>query len=226
MLKNIKNMNRIFNYLRENPRLFIGILVLYYTVGLALFIIPATRSLFSRLTPLSLILSFSAVLIFQKTWNWKTGVAFITVFLVSILVEMVGVHTGVLFGHYQYGSALGPKILDTPVIIGLNWLMLIYCTSAIVQKVAISKTGRILLGSVLMVAYDGVLEYVAPVTDMWAWETRYPGFRNFGMWFLLSVVFHILFQLLGLRIDNKPARYLFLIHFLLFVCLALYIATS
>jgi hypothetical protein len=37
------------------------------------------------------------------------------------------------------------------------------------------------------------------------------------MWFLLSLAFHALFQLLGLGIDNKPARFLFIIQWL-FLC--------
>jgi putative membrane protein len=57
---------------------------------------------------------------------------------------------------------------------------------------------------------------------MWSWETPYPGIRNFAMWFLMALVFHTLFQSLDLRIVNKPARYLFLIQFLFFACIAIY----
>ncbi len=37
-----------------------------------------------------------------------------------------------------------------------------------------------------MVGYDLILEYVAPVMNMWSWDTPYPGIRNFIMWFLLA----------------------------------------
>jgi len=126
------------------------------------------------------------------------------------------VNKGTLFGRYYYGNALGIKILDTPILIGLNWLILVYCTSAIVNHFAKKKITRIFLGALLMVAYDVLLEYVAPAMDMWSWETRYPGIRNFVMWFLTALVFHVLFQLLDLKIENKPARYLFLIQILFF----------
>jgi uncharacterized membrane protein len=215
-------MDQIINKIRNKPQQVVAVLILYFAVGLGLFMIPATRILFSRLTPLSLIMSFAAVLVFQITWNWKLSLAFILVFLSAILVELIGVQTGLLFGSYQYGDVLGPKVYDTPFIIGLNWLILIYCTSAIMNKLTGRKWISILMGSGLMVVYDLVLEYVAPVMDMWSWETRYPGFRNFGMWFLVSVAFHSLFQLLGLNIENKPARFLFLIQLLFFCGISIY----
>ena len=212
--------------LGHRGNLITGLLIIYYTVGMGLFLIPVTRPLFKQLTPLSLIMSFGAVLILQKHWPGKLILAFFAVFIVSIITEMIGVRTGILFGAYTYGEALGIKILDTPIVIGLNWLFLVYCTAAIAGSTRLSKTGRILLGAGLMVAYDGVLEYVAPVTGMWYWENPYPGFRNFLMWFLLSSLFHTLFQMLDLNIENKPARYLFLIQFIFFCGIAVQAALA
>lgn len=212
----------LLEQVRSRPKLVIAFFILYYGVGLGLFMIPDTRQLFSLLTPLTLVLTFTMIMVFHKTWKWKTLFAFVIVFLFAILIEIAGVQTGILFGSYEYGDALGIKVSDTPVIIGLNWLFLIYCTSAIVNSISIPRIARILVGSGLMVAYDLVLEYVAPLTDMWSWETSYPGIRNFGMWFLVSLAFHSLFQWLDLRITNKPATYLFLIQFLFFAIIALY----
>lgn len=217
-------MNKLLQRIRSNPNLLIRILVLYYIVGIVLFLVEGTRSIFVSLTPLSLIMSFLVVLVFQPSWSQRLGVAFLTVFLTAIFVEIVGVQTGVLFGEYSYGKALGIKILDTPVMIGLNWLILIYCTSAIVNHLFSNRISRILLGAGLMVVYDLVLEYLAPVMDMWSWRTSYPGFRNFFMWFLVSLVFHSLFQWLNLNIENRLARFLFLIQFLFFCGIAIYIS--
>jgi putative membrane protein len=205
------------------PHILIALLILFYAVGTGLFLIHDTRPLFKLLTPFSLILSFSAVLLMQKEWSWKLVTAFMVVFLASLLIEIIGVRTGLLFGAYEYGNALGIKVLDTPILIGLNWLLLIYCTSALVNHYPLSRTGRIFFGAGLMVVYDLVLEYVAPVMGMWSWENRYPGPRNFFMWFLVSLVFHSLFQRLGLTIENKPARFLFLIQFLFFCGIAMHI---
>jgi putative membrane protein len=206
--------------LRQKPQLLIGILILYYCVGILLYLIDGTRTLFSLLTPWSLILSFSAVMIFQKGFSVKLGVAFAVVFTFTLLIEIIGVNTGILFGNYEYGPAFGPKILSTPILIGLNWLILIYCSAAIVNHHFTHKITRVISGSLLMVAYDLILEYVAPVMDMWSWDAPYPGIRNFLMWFVVAMVLHLLFQRLGLSINNKPARYLFFIQILFFCVIA------
>ena len=59
--------------IRKKPNVLIGILILYFTVGILLFSLERTRPLFSTLTPWSLMLSFAAILIFQKEWSLKTG---------------------------------------------------------------------------------------------------------------------------------------------------------
>ena len=203
------------------PNLLIGIFLIYYLVGTALFMMDWSRALFQVLTPLSLVLSFAAVLVFQKEWSVKLGIAFIVTFVSSLIIEMIGVHTGVLFGNYSYGSSLGPKIFHTPLLIGLNWLFLVYGSAAIVNHHFKNRFIKVLLGALIMVAYDVILEYVAPAMDMWSWDTSYPGIRNFLMWFLISFALHLLFQLLRLRIENKPARYLIIIQFGFFCLIAL-----
>lgn len=209
--------------IRQQPRLIIGILILYFSVGIILYLMEISRALFTLLTPWSLLLSFGVVLLFQKEWSIKLGLVFGLVFASSLFIEIIGVSTGVLFGNYIYGPALGPKILDAPLLIGLNWLILVYCTEAIVNHHFSQRSVKILAGSLLMLAYDFILEFVAPHMHMWSWDSTYPGLRNFLMWFFLALLYHILFQYSGLRITNKPARYLFLIQFLFFCALAVII---
>lgn len=211
----------ILNPFFRKSHLLISFLILFYSVGILLFLIGGTRSLFILLTPYSLILSFGAVLVFQKEISGKLAIAFLVVFAGTLIIEIIGVNTGVLFGNYVYGNALGIMIFNTPILIGLNWLILIYCTAAIVNHFFKKKVTKIFLGSFMMVGYDLLLEYVAPVMQMWTWDTRYPGIRNFMMWFIVAMVLHIFFQAINLRIENKPARYLFLIQILFFCIIAL-----
>jgi len=216
----------MFKELRQRPQLVIAFLILFYTVGLFMFFFNATRPWFSTLTPFSLVLSFALVLVYQPYWTRRYVLVYILVFLSTFATEIIGVKTGMLFGHYIYGSALGFKIFDTPILIGINWLLLIYCTEAIAQYFFSSKPVIIIAGALMMVGYDAVLEYVAPVTDMWSWDRPYPGLRNFLMWFLISLAFHAVFQWFDLKIENKPARYLFLFQFLFFCIIALFAITT
>lgn len=109
------------------------ILLWVYGVGLAGMLLPFSREIFITITPLNLI--FAALFLFYGRWPARrvllTGLA---VFVASFLVEAAGVNTGKIFGYYSYGSALGPKLWNTPVIIGLNWFVLIYCTNVISRQ--------------------------------------------------------------------------------------------
>ncbi len=109
------------------------ILLWVYGVGLVGMLLPFSRELFITITPLNLI--FAALFLFYGRWPARrvllTG---LVVFAASFLVEAVGVNSGKIFGSYSYGSALGPRLWNTPLIIGLNWFVLIYCTNVISRQ--------------------------------------------------------------------------------------------
>ena len=106
------------------------ILLWVYGVGLAGMLLPFSRELFMMITPLNLL--FATLFLF---WGrWPAGRVIVTGFFIAIasfFVEALGVNTGRIFGAYSYGRTLGPALLNTPLIIGLNWFLLIYCTNVI-----------------------------------------------------------------------------------------------
>jgi len=67
-------------------------------------------------------------------------------------VEVLGVKTELIFGSYHYGESLGYKWLSVPLLIGVNWCMLLYCTSQLSKfKNFIINA---LFGAALMVVLD------------------------------------------------------------------------
>lgn len=59
--------------------------------------------------------------------GWKCALVFFAItVVVSTVVEMVGVHTGVIFGQYQYTSLIGVKVLDVPLEVPFSWFMMLY----------------------------------------------------------------------------------------------------
>lgn len=194
----------------------------FYAVGLLLFMMPLTRPLFVHITALAILLVLVAVFYHHKRWDFKTVCLFALVAVSSFLIEAKGVASGELFGNYQYDSGLGVKLFHTPLIIGLNWLFLVYASSSIARQVTNRALYRILLGALLMVAYDTVLELAAPPMDMWHFDTFYPPMANFIMWFVISCLFHTLFVVFKIETDNTPARALFGIQILFFAIIGLY----
>ncbi len=201
-------------------------LILFYLVGIVGFIIPATRALFSTLTPFALLLSAGFLAALHKPhFTINLLIIFILIFVLSFFAEMIGVQTGLLFGHYTYGNGLGPKILGTPIIIGLNWLMLVYCTRIIAGYIFNPAALKILFASLLMVAYDVILEKAAPLLNMWRWKGGIVPVQNYIAWFVLALLFHIMLNRAGVRISNKLALPVFVIQALFFVILIFFYRT-
>jgi len=203
---------------RELPMNFIR----FYSVGLLLFIIPFTRELFISITALSLLLVIGIVLYYHREWNVKTVLLFLFIVCASFLLEMAGTATGEIFGVYFYERGLGFKINGTPLIIGLNWLFLVYASHDIANRISGNAFIRILLGASLMILYDILLEWVAPYMQMWHFDSGYPPLQNFIVWFITAFILHSGFEILRIRTDNKPARMLFIIQAGFFVCIGVF----
>jgi putative membrane protein len=196
-------------------------------VGIAGFLFPSTRHIFNRLTPLALLLSAGFLIWFhQPKFTKKMLVVFGIIFIFSFLVEAIGVKTGLIFGEYIYGNGLGLKLFETPLMIGLNWLMLIYCTQIIAERISEDQTIRLFFAPFLMVIYDLVLEQAAPLLGMWSWAGGKIPVQNYVAWYLLAFLFHLLLQKTKTEFLNKMAIPVFVIQFLFFVVLVLYFLLS
>ncbi len=193
--------------------------VVYYLVGLAGLSIPHTREIFTRLVPVSILLSTAILLFFHRQWRRSDGAVLLLIAITGYLIEVLGVLTGHVFGSYAYGATLGPKVFETPLIIGINWMMLIYCVFAIMEPARLFWPLKVLSGAVLMVAYDVVLEPVAIRLDMWNWAGGEIPLQNYQAWFIISVIFLSFMQLAGVRTHNRAAPWLFGIQFLFFLLL-------
>jgi len=212
--------------LNQNTDKIVQIFIpVFYAVGLAGFLIPLSYSYFEKLIPLVLILSFILLVIYhpKQSSNRSSILVFTGIYISGWIVEMIGVNTGIIFGEYSYGPNLGLKILNTPVIIGLNWLILVYITSSMFEKINIHTNYKILLASVSMLAYDIVLEQVAPLTGMWNWHEGNIPDRNYMAWFVIALIFHTLLKTVGIKTENAVSKNLYISQFVFFLMLAIFI---
>jgi putative membrane protein len=193
---------------------------IFYMVGVLGLSFPETRPLFIRLVPFALILGFAGVLLFHEAkWEWKTFTAFVLVYISGFVIESIGVNTGLIFGEYIYGKTLGYQIFETPLIIGMNWLFLVYVSSSLTERINSGKFISILLPPVLMVVYDLVLERVAPDLGMWNWNNEVIPLQNYIAWFVIAFLFVLVFRLFSIKTSNKIAPLIFILQFLFFLSL-------
>lgn len=203
-------INKINSYFLSRGKNVKEFIIILYVVGIFGTAIPNTRDIFIILTPFVLLISLFILINFHTSEaGIKIWLIFGAIFIASYLIEVAGVNTGSVFGTYSYGKGLGFKVMDTPLLIGLNWVLLVYCTSAIFDRLRSNSIIKILGASMLMVVYDIIMEQVAPHMDMWSFEGENVPLRNYISWFALAIIFHSVTRLAGIRITNKFAPLVF-----------------
>ncbi|MDX9748227.1 MAG: carotenoid biosynthesis protein [Paludibacter sp.] len=206
----------------RNPGYVSVILLIFYSVGIAGMVWEVSRPYFIHLTPFALLLSLGFLMINHLTKpGFKELTAVVIIYLTGYFIEVIGVNTGLIFGEYVYGAGLGPKLLATPLMIGINWLMLVYLTAAFFQSLSLKPLFVVLLGATTMLIYDLVLEQIAPVIDLWSWAGDKVPFQNYVSWWLIAVLMHSLVAVLRIKLSNRVAMPVFIAQFLFFVILLL-----
>lgn len=212
-----------------------AIALLVHISGLAGILSPLDN-VFIKATPLNLLLMFF-LLVFTHHHLNRQFVWFATAcFFVGFVAEVVGVNTGILFGTYTYGQVLGPKVLNVPLIIAINWFIVVYtvgvCTAAIenypvLQKVTKSYPGTwlgvtsIVTGAVVATTFDFIIEPVAIKLAFWQWQGFMVPTYNYWCWFFLSVLLLLLFRRMRISGHNHFAIHLLLIQTFFFLALRL-----
>lgn len=171
---------------------FVG---LVYMSG-ALGILSPYREWFIHMTPFSLLLSVVVLLWYHPVWKRWAVWWVVIAYTVGFLAEVIGVSTGLIFGDYTYGTVLGPRVWATPLLIGVNWLMVTYIANEAVYR---WWAGRLpvwistCIAALLCTALDWWIEPVAIALGFWTWTTPLPPLHNYVGWFCVSWLLAMLY---------------------------------
>jgi len=206
----------------SNKQLFFStvFLVAVHLAGVIGLNTPITASYFTTLVPFSLLTTFSLILFYQFKATNDNFATWILVVLGGYLIEVLGVHTGMIFGKYQYGETLGWKVAAVPVIIGFNWGILLLGAASFVSKIQ-SRLTRIVLVSLLMTTIDFLIEPVAIAFDFWSWSATVVPVLNYIGWFYSSALLYFLFDSLSPKYHNELAANTFIIQVCFFLMINL-----
>lgn len=214
-----------------------AVAVLFHIVGL-MGLLFFNRSLFLQFTPGNLLLMLVLLVWTQTGKNRWFFIFLFSCFLIGFGVEILGVRTGILFGKYSYGTGMGYKLWDTPLILGVNWFIVAYCSGMSIYRLRNSGIDLPVLrgpngikgvaiqviagGAFLATIYDWQMEPVAIKLGYWRWSGggTIPPY-NYVCWFLVSGLLMCVFQVAKFEKLNKFAVNLMLIQFLFFLLLRL-----
>lgn len=201
-------------------RLVIGqsIIVILHAVGLVGLSLPEYQDWFLQLTPVQLLVSLILLLLIHRGWNDAFPIFAAAAFWLGFGAELIGIHTGYLFGDYVYGRTLGPMLWDVPIIIGVNWFLLSYTTGVVFRKVP-NDLYAALLGASAMTAIDYIIEPVAVELNFWAWKWEQIPMSNYAGWFLVSFLIHLIWRKANFEKENPLAVWLLMAMILFFTIL-------
>lgn len=208
----------------KRDHLAFWIAVFFHAVGLVGIILDF--EFVPPLTPYNLLLTFF-LLVWSRRYRESEFYKFLFLsFLIGWIAECIGVNTGILFGEYHYSDILGLKIAGVPVLIGINWFIVMYSSGAAAEWMVkvfeggtmkvklLSRTSLVvLLGGTLAVVLDWLMEPVCVMLGYWEWHDggSIP-VSNYQSWFMVSCVLIAFFRLLSFDKSNKfPARLYFLL---------------
>lgn len=196
------------------------VLIIFYTVGIAGIGFGLDAEMVN-LSWMNLSLTGGLVLLNVAVKNRPFWIFSGAVFFSGLLVEIIGVQTGFPFGSYWYGESLGLKLWGAPLVIGLNWWLLTYCSCNLVQS---SIPGNNLIKSALaaaaMLGLDALIEPLCSTLDFWHWQDSNIPLENYVSWFIIAFVFNYFY--FNFFKDQKPnplASIAFLVQVLFFAIL-------
>ena len=193
-------------------RVLIGLLVLYVLNTAYVSISVATNNMPSVIFfALSTFLPFLfAILHASKRLGWKQMLLMLGLtFVVSLLLESVGVATGLVYGPYHYTDQLGPKFLGlVPLYVPLGWFLMSYPSFVIADWIVPVNWSRVkrgivvaAFGALIMTAWDLVMDPARVFVGQWVWDVDGAYFgvplQNYWGWWLTTFIALALFLFLS-----------------------------
>jgi putative membrane protein len=203
--------------LNVTPRAAIVVILLFHAVGLIGLSISISRALFLQIVPFHLLLMLAVIILSHHKFNSRFGIFILIIFWFGFIAEWIGVHKGWLFGNYAYGKTLGLKLFDIPLMIGVNWFLLVYAIGVTMQRIRLkSAFFRVITGAGVLVLLDLLIEPVAIKFDYWHWNDGIIPLKNYICWFLISAGMLYVFELFSFKKQSIVAPVLLITEFVFF----------
>jgi uncharacterized membrane protein len=207
---------------RQKKLLFsAAVLVIFHCVGFWGLCFSSDPEYYQNLTPLNLLLTAFLLFLNHQNFNKSFWLLAGFTFTIGFLGEVLGVHTGLLFGNYEYGQALGFKLFQVPLLIGLNWVILVYAAGCVARTFLKKPLISVLAAAFFMVGLDYFIEPVAMHFDFWSWQNNAVPVQNYAGWFALALVLQLYFQFSNVTKRNPLAVWVFAVQSLFFIALKL-----
>ena len=204
------------NYASLKLKVSIIILIAFYISGVIGILTNNQTIDFLSLTPLNLVINVALLFLNHQNGTNKQAIVFLIIAVAGFFIEAIGVNTGLIFGNYVYKTTLGWKFLETPLIIGVNWILLTCSVVYSIENKIKSNLGIAFVSACLLVLLDILIEPVAIQYNFWSWNETIVPIKNYIAWFIISFIFCYAIAYYKGESKNNLAPYLLILQFMFF----------
>ncbi len=219
---------------RNRFRLALIVAIFVYLIGIMGIFSPYYRWFIDG-TPIIILITLGLIMYTHPVIDRKFLTFILLSFIIGVLAEVLFISNPKFFGNYQFGKSLGPLVRNVPWVIGVNWVVIIYCVGIFTQKMytiiekkippdnllpkAVQKFSVVVDGAFIATFFDWVMEKAAIKMGYWSWEDIDIPFSNYVSWFIISAIMLFIFEWLPFRKDNHFAVHLFILQLLFYLTL-------
>ncbi len=206
----------MYKFLKHKNKIAIFLIWLFH-ISAMIGISIGYKDWFASKTVINLSLITVLFLISLPELNLKTIICLLLVYCLGFIIEVIGVKTGFPFGAYTYGENLGIKLFDVPLLIGANWMVLIFACTAIASLFTNSKWLTIALAALLMILIDFFIEPTAPKFDYWSWAIHHPPLSNFIAWYVIAAILAFIILQFQIQLNKTFSIQVYLVQLVYFI---------
>ena len=186
--------------MKQFERWVIRLLPVFYLVGLIGHGIEAAFELMLALTPYTILgTAVIGLAPFFMLRHTRLLLWAVITFAATLFLEILGVKTGLVFGSYLYGDTLGFEVLGVPLLIGINWTVIILGSVKLAEQVTERLFSIMTITALIAVLFDYSMEPVAMALDYWNWEGGVIPLQNYAAWGVIAFIFAGVYKLMDLR---------------------------
>ncbi len=143
--------------------------------------------------PAALFLMLAGLLVLVGARSRVERLLLLAVALLGFAAEVVGVHTRVPFGAYEYADALGPRLLGVPFVMAFAWMTLAAYVKQMLARFRLAPWAEAIVAASWLTAFDLLIDPLASnQLGYWRWAVRGAYFgvplTNFAGWFAVSLL--------------------------------------
>lgn len=198
-------------------------LYIIFFVGIIGHLYDPLHNLMIILTPATLFFTGTIVLFYSYRTSENNFLLWAVItYVITFILEVVGVKTGLIFGDYYYGSTLGIKLFDVPLIIGFNWVLVILGSISISKLITNNLFLSAVISAFIALIFDLILEPIAIRLNYWNWSEGIIPIQNYLAWFIIALFSSFVFNYSKLNVSSKISMHFLFVQLVFFIILLIF----